>query len=106
MLELASGATVTVTNPGPPSVAVTPPAPPTVHVVPVTGPAGPPGPSGGFVHTQAAPAASATIEHPLGRLPNVAVYVGGVEVETDVSATDSTVTVVFPAPTSFVLVLT
>lgn len=103
MLDLVSGAQVAVSNPGPPTVTVAAPAAPTVHVVPV---AGPPGPAGGFVHTQATPAASATIDHPLGRLPNVAIYVGGVEVETDVSATNSTVTVVFPAPTAFVLVLT
>lgn len=60
---------------------------------------------GGFRHVQALPLASWTITHPLGREPNVAVYVGGELVATDVSATTTTATITFATPTAGVAVL-
>lgn len=62
-------------------------------------------PSAGIQHTQSVPSGSWVIAHGLGRLPNVAVYVSGELVETDVVATSSTVTVTFPSPTAGVAVL-
>lgn len=84
-------------------VTVRPPETPAAHLVAVVGPAGPAG--AGVVHTQSTPAASVTITHSLGRLPNVDVYVAGDQVDTDLTATDTTVTVVFAAPTTFVAIL-
>jgi len=55
------------------------PAPGGVDQVPVTTP-----PRQSFIHTQARPAATWIITHPLGYKPSVAVFIGDEEVEADV----------------------
>lgn len=60
---------------------------------------------GGYVHTQGSPSASWSITNPLGRMPSVDLYVAGQQVEADVEATTSTVSVTFPAPTAGFAVL-
>ncbi len=61
----------------------------------------------GEVKTQAAPSASWTFTHGLGRLPTVSVYLdSGEEVETDVIASTVDVNVVWPYPVAGKLVLT
>jgi len=67
---------------------------------------GPTGPSAGYVHTQPSAAATWSITHGRGRLPDVAIYVGGVLVEADVAATTTTASISFPAPTAGYAVLT
>jgi hypothetical protein len=65
------------------------------------------GGSSGFEHTQVAAAATWTIAHGLGRLPNVAVYLNsGEEVETDVTSTSTQVSITFPTATAGKAVLT
>lgn len=59
----------------------------------------------GQVHNQTTPSGTWVISGTLGRIPNVAVYVDGELVEADVSATPTTVTIVFPSPTAGVAVL-
>lgn len=68
---------------------------------------GPPGGGAGSaqVFTQSSPSASWSITHTFGRLPLVDLYVAGQQVEADVEATDSTVSVTFPAPTAGTAVL-
>lgn len=58
-----------------------------------------------FVYTQTIPAATWSFAHPLGRQPSVALWVGGEEVDADVSATATSVHVVFPGPTAGIAVL-
>lgn len=90
-------------------VAVT--APVVVEVAAVTGPPGPAGPSGvaGSVEIPV-PVAAATWTVPvpvaLGRTPAVSVYIDGELVDTDVTASPTTVTVTFPAPVAGTVVLT
>lgn len=60
----------------------------------------------GQVYYQDSPAGSWVISGTLGRIPNVAVYVDGELVDTDVFADSSTVTISFPSPTAGVAVLT
>lgn len=70
---------------------------------------GPPGAAGGagsaLVHQQSSPSASWSIAHTFGRLPLVDLYIDGQQVEADVAATDTTVSVTFPAPTAGTAVL-
>jgi microcompartment protein CcmL/EutN len=62
---------------------------------------------GGQVHTQAAAAATWIIAHSLGRLPSVTIYLNsGEEVDTDITATSTSVTVTFPAATPGFAILT
>lgn len=65
------------------------------------GPAGPPGASGGtYTHTQTTPSASWLIEHNLGHIPNVAVYIDGKHGLADVEVIDNNAVVVtFPEAT-------
>lgn len=77
----------------------------------VVGPRGPAGPSGSaiaFEHTQASPAATwiITVPEAFGRRPAVAIYVSDELVDTDVVASSSQVSVIFPAPTAGTAVLT
>lgn len=70
------------------------------------GPQGIPGaPGSGFVHEQVAPSASWNIAHPLMRLPNVAIYIAGEQVEADVTSDDTATNVAFPYPVSGYAVL-
>lgn len=62
--------------------------------------------SSGFVHTQNTPAATWIINHPLGRMPNIAVYIAGELVDTDVVASTTVVTITFPLPAAGVAVIT
>lgn len=67
--------------------------------------------SGGFVHMQTTAVAQWAFANPLGRLPNVEIYVsdgnGGYDVvDTDVDATTTQVTITFPEPTAGYAVLT
>jgi hypothetical protein len=56
-------------------------------------------------HIQSVPAGSWVISHSFNREPDVAVYVGGQEVDADVSATVTTVTVTFASPQTGVAIL-
>lgn len=60
---------------------------------------------GGMLHTQSVASASWVISHSFARVPNVAVYIAGELVETDVAATSTTVTITFPSPAAGVAVL-
>jgi hypothetical protein len=63
--------------------------------------------SAGQTHTQTAPASSWNITHSFGRLPSVSVYLNtGEEVDTDVNATSTSVTITFPTATSGSAILT
>lgn len=65
------------------------------------------GGGGGQVHTQSAAAATWSIAHGLGRLPAVSIYLNsGEEVDTDVTATSTGVTITFPNATSGFAILT
>jgi len=59
-----------------------------------------------LVHTQAGPTSSWFIIHNIGRIPAVDLYVGGIQVDADIEATDAYVSVVFPTPTAGTAVLT
>lgn len=104
---LTNGAVVSVVQPTAASVVVTQPAK-ELRIVAL--PPGSGGGSVGYEHTQSTPAATWTIIVPLsfGRRPVVAIYVGDVEVETDVVWTPGThtLTITFPSPTSGVAVIT
>lgn len=80
------------------------------HLVVVRGPRGPGGGGGGsgVEIQQSSPSSSWVLPVPeeFGRRPNVAIYVAGEQVEADVNATSSTVSVQFPTPTSGSAVLT
>jgi hypothetical protein len=77
-----------------------------VVVVEIPGPPGPMGPTGsGYEHTQTIPSATWVINHPLGRMPNVTIYFGSEQVDTDIVASPTVVTVIFPAPATGVAVL-
>lgn len=52
----------------------------------------------GFVHKQLTPQAHWSFTHPLGREPVVQVYINGELVLADATATDTTVSIQFPAP--------
>ena len=104
MAVIACGTCVEVTVPAPPVVAVTLPSVDLSVSVPMTGPPGPPGQ--GYVHTQRTPAASWIIAHPFGRVPDVALYVAGEQVDADITADAATVTITLPEPTSGIAVLT
>ena len=74
----------------------------------IQGPQGPPGSGGGAgstVITQSTPAATWILSHTIGRVPAVSVYLAsGEQVDTDVVASASTVTVTFATPqTGFVI---
>lgn len=69
----------------------------------LVGPAGPAGTA--FTHTQSVTSSTWSITHNLGRLPNVTIYIGGIQVEADVSATITTASVSFPSPQSGIAVL-
>ncbi len=56
-------------------------------------------------HIQSVPNASWVISHTFNREPDVAVYVGGQEVDADVAATVTTVTVTFASPQTGVAIL-
>lgn len=92
------------------TVTVGPPTTNPVVLVPVAGPAGPgglPGAAGsGYVHDQTTPSSSWVVPHPLLRLPCVELWIDGARTFTDITATDTTVTVAFPAPVSGTVVLT
>lgn len=60
----------------------------------------------GVTFAQSIPLSTWTFAHQLHRIPVVSVYVDGEEVEADVTATDTTVTIEFPAPTAGFAVLT
>lgn len=64
------------------------------------------GGAGGVEHVQSTAAATWSIPHALARLPVVAVYLDGIQVETDVAATATDVVLTFPAPTTGTAVLT
>lgn len=64
------------------------------------------GGSDGTEYQQTSPSASWSFTHALGRRPAVALYVAGVLVDADVTATSTQVSVVFPAPTAGTAVLT
>lgn len=88
-----------------PEVDSTPPDPSNPYQVPlIPGPPGPPGAAGtgGFMlHTQAAPAATWTIPHGLGREPHsIEVHVDGEVVETDTHADETNVVLIFASPTA------
>jgi hypothetical protein len=82
------------------------------------GPAGPRGPQGlpgaagsggstAVLYTQEAPAASWVIPHSFGRVPDVAVYLTtGEQIDPDIIATETNVTVTFPTATAGSAVLT
>lgn len=74
------------------------------------GPAGPRGLQGvsaGEEKVQALPAANWTFPHALGRLPNAAVYLAsGEQVDAEIFATNSSVTVTFGAAVAGRLILT
>lgn len=79
------------------------------EVVGPRGPVGPAGPAGGgtvLTYTQSIPSASWSIAHPFGRIPAVQVYIDGVQVDTDITASDTHVSVVFPSPTTGIAILT
>lgn len=57
------------------------------------------------VHTQAVASASWMISHSLGRLPAVALYIGGEQVDADVTASSSSVTISLPTPMTGTAVL-
>jgi hypothetical protein len=59
----------------------------------------------GFIHKQLSPQAYWSFTHPLGREPVVQVYVSGELVLADVTATDTTVSIQFPAPAVGVVVV-
>jgi len=72
-----------------------------------TGARGPRGLVGsGLVWDQTIPLSSWTIPHEFGRRPDVTIYIGNEIVDTDVYATATTVTVVFPTPRTGQAVLT
>lgn len=82
-----------------------------VEVAPVVGPQGPQGVSGdalAFEHVQSTPAATWIIDVPaaFGRRPAVSIYLGNELVDTDIVASSTTVSVIFPAPASGSAVLT
>lgn len=104
MTTIECGTCVEVTIPTPPHVAVTLPSVDVSVSVPMTGPPGPPGQ--GYVHTQSTPAASWIIAHPFGRVPDVALYVAGEQVDADITADAATVTITLPEPTSGIAILT
>jgi len=56
-------------------------------------------------HIQSTPNSSWIISHTFNREPDVAVYVGGQEVDADVAATVTTVTVTFASPQTGVAIL-
>jgi hypothetical protein len=62
----------------------------------------------GYEYTQSTPLATWTIPVPgaMGRRPNVAVYVAGEMVETDVTSSLTEVVITFPEPTAGTAVLT
>lgn len=108
---LGGGVRVKLSNPAP-TIRMAPPTGPRLVVLPIAGPTGPIGPAGGasagIEHTQTAPSASWVIAVPAAfeRRPGVAVYVAGEQVEADVTADSSTVSIQFPTPTSGSAVLT
>lgn len=104
MTTIECGTCVEVTILAPPHVAVTLPSVDVSVSVPMTGPPGPPGQ--GYVHTQSTPAASWIIAHPIGRVPDVALYIAGEQVDADITADATTVTITLPEPTSGIAVLT
>lgn len=77
---------------------------PAVAAVLIAGPAGPPGPQGesaaSYLHEQVNSAATWSVTHTLGRVPNsVSIVVGGELVHTDVEfPSASTVVVTFAQP--------
>jgi hypothetical protein len=56
-------------------------------------------------HIQSVASATWVINHTFNREPDVAVYVGGQEVDADVAATVTTVTVIFASPQTGVAIL-
>lgn len=80
----------------------------TVEVTGVTVVTGTGGSGGGIEYVQSAPSASWIIPVPvsMGRRPNVAVYILGNQVEADVSADSTTVSIAFPSPIAGTAVLT
>jgi hypothetical protein len=85
-----------------PQIVVAIAAAPVLQLQPV-GIQGPPGPSGGrYLHTQASPSATWTINHNLGFTPSVAVYsVGGIEVAAQILVVSpNQVQVLFVTPTA------
>lgn len=63
-------------------------------------------PTSGIEFVQSELASTWTINHDFGRPPAVTVYIDGEIVETDVTATDTQVTVTFPAPYMGSVILT
>lgn len=59
-----------------------------------------------FIHSQTTPISSWSFDHPLGRLPNVEVYINGEVVLVPIEATTTHVLITFPAPAIGFAVLT
>lgn len=57
------------------------------------------------VFNQSTPASTWIISHSFGRLPDVSIFIGGVEVFSDVQVTNTTATISFPSPQSGIAVL-
>ncbi len=63
--------------------------------------------AGGYTFFQYRPAATWTFTHPLGRVPQVAIYdLDGQNMDSDIDATSTTVTVTFSIPMTGYLILT
>ncbi len=63
--------------------------------------------AGGYTYFQYTPAATWSFRHPLGRVPQVALYdLDGQNMDTDVDATTTTVTLTFSVPMTGYLILT
>ena len=62
--------------------------------------------AGGFTYYQYTPAATWVFRHPLGRIPSVTVYeLDGTEMDTDVEASVTTITLTFGTPsTGYIIV--
>ncbi len=72
---------------------------PETPVAAIIGPPGPPGSGSGAVRLNATLAATWVLNHALGRIPGVQVYLSsGEPVITDVAATATQITVTFPSP--------
>lgn len=72
---------------------------PALPVAAILGPAGPPGPAAAPLRLDAPLAATWILDHPLGRVPAVQVFLGtGEAVLADITADTARITVTFPSP--------
>lgn len=101
---LRPGGRVQLVPPRTPRFVARPPGPGRTVVMPVPGLPGPRGPAGdgGITHIQSTPAATWTIDHPLGRWPaGVMVVIAGQLVDTDIEFPSITQIVIsFASPQS------